>query len=689
MSSTRRPAALAAGLALVLSFFAGGAWQPAAAADPAPTSVVLNPDGGVRPDGSDGLRFAVNKTPGVGMAPAGSDDPYLAGTSQWCCSGGAPMLSVGGTLFGTAGPASGQPWKSVEVISTSGDATTATAPLNDGTRTVAGGESEAVVRYTAEKGGLSYVVTRTLSYTFPNQYVDDAYSFEIPPGSTDAVKFYYGGDSAPGSSDQGYGIMLTQPVRSVISLNPSSGILVGVREMPGSKPFDGARAASFYDPYSVVQAGNDIGFQVETAIHDAGLMTQWNLGSTPGVQQAEMRHIVGFQGTNLDARFDRASVRPGDVANLDVSIENLKLAPASALGWTLELPAGLTAAGAPVNSCSGTVTTSGRRVELSGASVATADNCVVRLPVRASGTVTLTGTSFVATAGGLENRVGTSRLTIGKPATPPTPPVVKAPTVGLTASTDVVAEGGSVTLTWRSTDVTALTATGAWKGAVAATGTRTVKLGRAGTHVFALSAKNATGRAADRVSVRVLPRKTLKAVAPTTVVRPGSAQTVTARGLAAGEKVTVVIGGKVAARGTADAAGVARVRVVVPRSAGSRPVVQVRGAVAGRVGSVRLNVAVPEKLKPLRLPRSAIRASDHLKFDVQLLPGEKVSVRYKGKVVATGRADADGRYRVSFNVGRTWGKRTVKVTGATRDRKVTVKFRVVERCVVERPRVCD
>lgn len=688
MSISRGPAALAAGLALVLSFLVGGAWQPAvAAADPAPTTVVLNPDGGVRPDGSDGLRFAVNKTPGIGMAPAGSDDPYLAGTSQWCCGGGAPILSVGGTLFGTTYPADNSPWTSVEVVSTTGDATTAAAPLNDGSRTAAGGDSEATIRYTAEKGGLQYVVTRTLSYTYPNQYVDDAYSFEIPPGSTDVVKFYYGGDSAPGSSDQGYGIMLTQPVRSIISLNPSSGILVGVREMPGSKPFDGARAAHYSAPYPDMLAGNDIGFGVQTSVHDAGLMTQWTLGSTPGVQQAEMRHIVGFQGTNLDARFDRASVRPGDVANLDVSIENLKLAPASGLGWTLELPSGLTTAGTAVNSCDGTVTTSGRRVELAGAAVQTADNCVVRLPVRASGTVTLTAASFVATAGGLENRVGTSRLSIGKPGTPP--PAVKAPTVALSASSDTVAEGGSVTLIWRSTDATALAAAGAWRGSVPASGTRVVKLARSGTHVFTLSAKNATGRAADRVTVRVLPRKKLQALAPTTVVRPGSAQTVTARGLAAGEKVTVLVGGKVVGRGTADASGVVRVRVVVPRSAGSRPVVQVRGAVAGRVGSARLNVAVPEKLKPLRLPRSAIRASDHLKFDVQLLPRETVSVRYKGKVVRTGRADSDGRYRVSFNVGRTWGKRTVKVTGSTRDRKVTVKFRVVERCVVERPRICD
>lgn len=688
MSTSRGPAALVAGLALVLSFLVAGAWQPAVAAtDPAPTSVVLNPDGGVRPDGSDGLRFAVNAGGSTGgHAPYGSDDPSLAGTTQWCCSGGAPMLNVGGTLFGTAGPASGRPWASIEVVATSGDATTAASSLNDGSRTPAGGDSEATVRYVAEKDGLRYVVTRTLTYTFPNQYVDDAYAFEIPAGSTDPVRFYYGGDSAPGSSDQGYGIMLTQPVRSVISLNPSSGILVGVREMPGSRPFDGARAASYYAPYAAVQSGGDIGFQVETAIHDAGLMTQWNLGSTPGVQEAEMRHVVGFQGTSLDARFDRSRVRPGDVARLDVSIENLKLAPASDLGWTLELPAGLAVAGSVVNGCQGTTTSSASAVALAGGTVATADNCVVQVPVRAERTTTLSSAAFRSTTGGLENRVGTSRLTVA--GTPVTPPATAKPTVALSASADAVAVGSRVTLTWRSSGASALAASGAWRGPLPASGSRTVRLGTAGTRTFVLAARGAAGQATDRVSVRVLPRKKLQAVAPATIVRPGSAQTVTARGLAAGERVTLLVDGKVVGRGTADAAGVARVRITVPRSAGSRPVVQVRGAVAGRVGSVRINVAVPEKLRALRLPREAVRASDDMVFDVRLLPGEAATVRYRGKVVDRGRADAQGRFRVSFDVGRTWGKRTATVTGATRARKVTVTFRVVERCVVERPRIC-
>ena len=200
--------------------------------------VTLNPGGGVNSDGSDGIRFTVNSDPASGnpnYAHSGADAVVYRNTYQYCCGAGAPMLNIGGTHFGQAGPATSgsQAWNSIEVLSTSG-------ATSQGARTSSVGNSSVSLRYTAVTGGLTYTFTRTLSYIYPNDYVNDSYSFVIPEGNLATVKFYLGGDTAPGSSDSGYGIMLTDPVRSVISLNTSSQIMFGLREVAGSKTFDGA-----------------------------------------------------------------------------------------------------------------------------------------------------------------------------------------------------------------------------------------------------------------------------------------------------------------------------------------------------------------------------------------------------------------------------------------------------------------
>ncbi len=263
--------------------------------------IVINPGGGALTDASDGLRFTINRNGGF----TGQDDLRYRNTSQYCCSAGGPMLSVGGVLVGQSGPAyNALDWESITALGTSGS--TGQAPTGTSVNDTTTGDGSGTVRYVATVDGLSYTVDRTVSYTYPNDYVTENYSFTIPTGNTAPVKFYLGGDTAPGDSDSGYGIMLTRPVRSVISLNTDSQILFGYREVAGSKPFDGATSQSFYTPYSIVAAGDDIGFVVEGNNHDAGLMMQWNLGSSPGVQTASMEQFVQRQGTNLTAGYDRS-----------------------------------------------------------------------------------------------------------------------------------------------------------------------------------------------------------------------------------------------------------------------------------------------------------------------------------------------------------------------------------------------
>lgn len=377
--------------------------------------VTLNPGGGVQANGSDGMRFTVNSDASSGnpnYAVSGGDGVVYKNTYQYCCSAGGPVLNIGGKPFGQAGAAqygSVAIWSSISIISTSGTASV-------GARTTGKGNASAVIRYTAEKNGLVYAIDREVSYVYPNDFVTDKYTFTIPDGNTEAVKFYLGGDTAPGSSDQGYGIVLTSPVRSIISLNTSSQIMFGFRESPGSKAFDGATSQHYSAPYNTVNNGGNIGFVETASNHDAGLMMQWNLGSTPGVQTASLEQFVTSQGTNLNASFSANKTSPNAPVNLNISIANTLLSPVANLDFTFALPAGLKiGSGSQSNSCGGTVTAAvgSGTVGLTSGQVGPGTNCIVTVPVisAVNGIYTVSAAN-VSAVSGLNNNVGSSSLVV-------------------------------------------------------------------------------------------------------------------------------------------------------------------------------------------------------------------------------------------------------------------------------------
>ena len=80
-----------------------------------------------------------------------------------------------------------------------------------------------------------------------------------------------------------------------------------------------------------------------------------------------------------------------------------------------------------------------------------------------------------------------------------TPPV---PTVTLTSSASQVSSGGTVTLTWSSTNATACTATGGWSGALATSGTQTSSAITSST-TFTLGCTGDGGTTSQSVSVGV------------------------------------------------------------------------------------------------------------------------------------------------------------------------------------------
>lgn len=443
----RRRARLALSVALVAASSALlGAPSPALAAGDqhGVDQIVLNPGGGDSTDGRDGLRIVLNADGASNRVASASDQLWFANTVQYCCSGVGPHLNIGGTMFSESG-ASGTSWTGFAVVGTSGAVSTGT------TLPTTTGDATAHLRYTAEKNGLTYRIDRRIAYTFPNDYFRDTYTFTIPEGNTEPVRFYSGGDTSPGSVDSGYGIMLTSPVRSVISLNPGTEIQVGQREVAGDKPFDGATSISFSTPYPTVTAGGDIGFDVTPSNHDAGFMTQWNLGSTPGTQTHAQETFVNFQGTSLTAAFRSAEVAAGTSTLLDLNLVNTKLSEATGVGYTFTLPAGMeVAGGARTSDCGGTLSASARTITLAGGTVPLADNCVASVPVSAPAGTYRIDASAVSGLAVATNGVGSSTLTVTGPATPPAPAPVAPKVPGAPTGLTATPERSAVLVSWQA-----------------------------------------------------------------------------------------------------------------------------------------------------------------------------------------------------------------------------------------------
>lgn len=105
----------------------------------------------------------------------------------------------------------------------------------------------------------------------------------------------------------------------------------------------------------------------------------------------------------------------------------------------------------------------------------------------------------------------------GDSSGPPTPP--SAPTVSLTSSATEVAAGGSVTLTWSSTNATSCTASDAWSGSRGTSGTETVAPSGNGASTYLLTCSGSGGSAFSQVSVAVrrAPVVTLQSASPVSI----------------------------------------------------------------------------------------------------------------------------------------------------------------------------
>jgi uncharacterized protein (TIGR03382 family) len=369
----------------------------------AQTTLTINGAGGVNPSGSDGLKTEI-QIDEVGLsAVAVNEQSTMAGNGNWCC--GPPptarsvLLTVGERVVAASGL-----YQSVTLLASSGSASTS-GPVS--------GSGSATLRYVAVLEGRTYQFDRRIDYTFPNGFVRETYTFTIPVGNTEPVRFYYGGDAAPGGSDVGYGIMLASPVRSIISLNPQSEVQLFLREVQGGRAFDGVSAARLGSGMFKAMSGEELGFVAEASEHDAELYIQWTLGSSPGTFVGAFEAGSGPQAVSVEAAFADETLAATEESALNISLVSTRLQPESDLGFTLQLPAGLVISGTATSNCGGTLTATegSSEVSLAGAAVAGASNCLITIPLEASsgGTYTITSAA-VTNVTGVANGVATSSI---------------------------------------------------------------------------------------------------------------------------------------------------------------------------------------------------------------------------------------------------------------------------------------
>lgn len=266
-----------------------------------------------------------------------------------------------------------------------------------------------------------------------------------------------------------------------------------------------------------------------------------------------------------------------------------------------------------------------------------------------------------------------------------TTPQVGAPEVSLSASTATLVIGEKVTLTWRTDEATQVTAGGDWSGKLTASGSKTVTLSKPGEHSFVLTATGPGGssQAVVRVVAKLPAKKLTIKPSSSKPVLAGKTVTLKLSGLAAGETWSVTAAGQVRAQGKANSEGTATAKVKIPsRTAQATLSFRVTGSQPDRTGSAGVWVAAKSAKLKVKAAHGKVRAGYKQKVTVTgLVPGEKVTVTYKGKRISkkTAVANAKGVFTVKFQVGTSWGSKKVKVTGMASSRTGAVSFAVTPR----------
>jgi hypothetical protein len=153
---------------------------------------------------------------------------------------------------------------------------------------------------------------------------------------------------------------------------------------------------------------------------------------------------------------------------------------------------------------------------------------------------------------------------------------------------------------------------------------------------------------------------------------------VAADGLAKAEEYRIRLDGKVIVTGIADQHGNVAKTIAITRNTpeGALPLT-ITGSNPNRVGSAVLNV-LQAKALDVEVDSAELYTNTEQTLHVSgLLPGEEVTVTYRDKKLVAGKADEDGDFTYTFDVGKKKGKQTVSVEGAIPTRAGEVTFKVL------------
>lgn len=175
-----------------------------------------------------------------------------------------------------------------------------------------------------------------------------------------------------------------------------------------------------------------------------------------------------------------------------------------------------------------------------------------------------------------------------------------------------------------------------------------------------------------------LPKKTFEVTAPSGYVAAGAPVSLTASGLAPGERYCVYsVDGSIAKAGKANASGVATISATAP-SPGVRPV-YVYGERDARQGEASLRVLTTTKRFVATTNVKTVKRNGRIRVSARgLAPSEPVRIGYGGTYIKTANARTDGTIDYTFGVGSSTGKKNVYVRGIVNTRQGIASFTVVK-----------
>jgi hypothetical protein len=161
---------------------------------------------------------------------------------------------------------------------------------------------------------------------------------------------------------------------------------------------------------------------------------------------------------------------------------------------------------------------------------------------------------------------------------------------------------------------------------------------------------------------------------PTGYVQGGKAATFKVAGAVAGSRLCVTVGNNYKA-GTANGSGALSLGVTLPASTATRTVTVVDANGSSATTTAKILGAKRLVVKPAV---KRVRKGKKVRVTVTgLAAGEKVTLRYRGKVVATGTASAKGAFARVVKVGRKTGPAAIAATGQFAPRTGATTIRVV------------